>query len=800
MLLLAIFLLLILFTLAVAFYRIIPSEFHSASKSREHVQAQYAADAGVRKGVQWLKGFSDSIPIAEIAAFNTLNSSANLGFNQEANFVGENWSYAVEITLRNGLMRVYDIRSTAYLRGIPKREALATVQNQTFAKYALFYHSWSDDIIFGMSSEGIQGPFHTNGIFRLMAPASNFWTDGQNPWVSGPWAEMTHAGQITPGDSSLGIAGDGNYYVGGNVLGSDPGMVPYDATTGSPLGDRYNRIIEGGREKIKHIEEITMPQANDDLRDKAWGSNTSTRPANNAQWNTLTSQVGNVIVNTSVGPNSPDGLVEGGIHIRGTADDTRLEITPEGHQKIRVRTGSTNLPGPPSISYFADTVQYECPFQPEPYMQPNWECTQWGTTQEPEMVTTTCTEIVFGQHPSCGTEVQVIPGEGGTFTTVAVTLSCEYENSWSCQQPTGNMIDVPTCVGDWVNNPIEVIPPLEWVQCQSGDSGAVAQNVTVPVDDPANPPDGIDPQDVYEVESSTTVNIQNWNSVVEVNDLEGSSPYQIPWLAEGVTVNGDLITDPNDSRLSVPDGHTVVIKHDQTQHGQYWGEYTVIAGRTNGIVFSDHDIRNLEGVNKGAVQVNENGDNEWIGRTIATNLTSNRDINIRNSILQYYDGFETNGDGESLNDGSNRLVPGNQSPNKNHVLGLITGRDVNLATQHQPSHISYQNNPGDPFRGLNVYAVIMAGRLNTDGIASGGFGTASNRMNVNSGLGDFNLYGGIISAVARSTQRAHAGPGTVTGFRMNLNYDWEASNALQNFPSTNIFNVLRYVLTEPQPN
>jgi Tfp pilus assembly protein PilX len=50
-LLLSIFFLIILFSLAVTFFRVIPAEFHSATQARRMVQAQYAADAGVREAV-----------------------------------------------------------------------------------------------------------------------------------------------------------------------------------------------------------------------------------------------------------------------------------------------------------------------------------------------------------------------------------------------------------------------------------------------------------------------------------------------------------------------------------------------------------------------------------------------------------------------------------------------------------------------------------------------------------------------------------------------------------------------------
>ena len=96
--------------------------------------------------------------------------------------------------------------------------------------------------------------------------------------------------------------------------------------------------------------------------------------------------------------------------------------------------------------------------------------------------------------------------------------------------------------------------------------------------------------------------------------------------------------------------------------------------------------------------------------------------------------------------------------------------------------------------GVNVYAILMAGRMK-NGSERGAFQARSNDMEWNDGLGDFNLYGGLISAKSGQTQRTDGN--NPRGFRLNLNYDAVAAEFLQYFETTNVFTPLRYVTYHP---
>lgn len=826
-LLLAIFFLIVLFSLSVAFFRIIPAEFHSASHSRRGVQANYAADAGVRNAVAWLHNQpSHIIPESSINDYNTNNfgsASADFDVNDwptldaddaklDAHRLDEAWSFLSRIRLDDTdyFRRIYVIESAAYFYGRPVSVTKTTVQNESFAKFALMLDQWGSDFIFTMQPNGIQGPVHTNGFFRISPGSASFWTatkgDGspQDAWVSGPLAQMTHADSFdadgAPGvPNTLGIDGDGVQYANGNSFTSNLALVPFTAT-GAPIADRYSKIVEGGREKIRQVQEIPMPAENTELRAKAWGG---ALPTTNAQWNTLVDEANStVLVNTSTGkPNDPTGTVSGGIFIKGmdhndnnSASDVLLDITPEGHQKTRIRQGWTSVEDPTLNTYWADVPAYHRPVVHDAWDEPTSVCTETSTRMVDDYHSVHHSEERTEANASrCGTHQEFIPGEGGISTPINVPNVCTFTVEWDTWEPTGTQHEETYCSAWGPGTPIHHDAWTEWVSCDSTHPDAQANGTTsIQIDESelASYPD-------YEVVEGERT-IENWNSVVEVNDAE----YHIPFHT-GMKINGEVIPNASDSRLTVADGHTVTIKNDYTQSGTSYADYTVMEGRINGIVFSDANLRGVRGTNKGSKYEDSLGNLRYQGRVMATNIAADRNIEIRDSVLQYYDGTDP-----TLNDGHNRLVVGKTSPNSDHIMGFIGAKVDIRPSESGGLRTSYYNNGQTATRetgfngggftgGINVYGIIMAGRLN-GGTSSGGFGAHNNAMQNGDGLGDFNLYGGIISALARKTQ-SNVG-GSNHGFRLGLNYDPIAAEYLENFPVTNTYAVLRYVTYTPDPN
>lgn len=849
-LLLAIFFLIVLFSLSAAFFRIIPAEYHSAANSRRHIQATYAADAGVRNAVTWLKATWDKnkthvISAADIAAFNTqhLGSEYPAGVGSDwpvlakndtrlqAHKVDENWSYLTHIRMNdnNFFLRVYEIESASYFNGRPVTVVKSTVQNESFARFALFYDVWSSSSLFSMAPNGIQGPVHTNGFFRLAAPNAAFWTatqvkDGQtvpaDPWVSGPLARMTQAGQFsatsTDPVNTLGIAGDGIQYANGNSFQANWALVPY-TTTGSPEANRYNKIVQGGRENISQIEKIPMPESNSDLRLKAWGA---TPPTNTAGWDTAVNGAGTVLVNTENGhPNVPGGKVTGGIFIRGAnANNVLLDITEEGHQVTRVHQGNTVVEDPTNVTYWADVPTYHAPVYERPRViaahYTRGDCTRYGTRQvENTSPVEHSAEVTEANAERCGTHQETV-GEGGVTNVITVPNTCTFTVTWTTYEPNGTFRTVRGDCEEY--GPDRYVPEQTvWEPGVATDPGARQNGWTTPTTDstiPGAQPTGqtktaqVDSNYPGAEPRTGTRQIENWNSVVEVND----SSYKIPYYP-GVKVNGETITNPGDPRLTISDGHTVTIKNDYKTGSSDYAEYTVMEGRINGVVFSDVHLYNVRGTAKGSKYDTGGGAVEYKGKVLATNIADGKNIEIRDSILQYYDGADAN-----LNDGSNRLVTGKTSPDQKHILGLFANEilikpsgnsknydNTRTAWREANSNGSFSTVAGRTFRGgkfrggINVYAILMAGRIDGKGKSVGGFGAHSSAMENPDDLGDFNLYGGIISAQAKLTQQTVNG--SAKGFRLHLNYDQIAAEFLEYFPPTNIFNCLRYVTYHANP-
>jgi hypothetical protein len=801
-LLLAFFFLIVLFALAVAFFRIIPAEYHSASQARRGVQAHFAGDAGIRKGVAWLTAQpSHFIPNSDIEAFNAANfvdgdtlprDNAILVQNQ----VDENWSFTSRINLDESdfFRRIYVIETFAYFNGRKTRMTKSTVQNESFAKYALLYDIWNEGLFFGLTPNGIQGPMHTNGFPRLSTANDAYFEGTFDPWISGPLASLTHSASYSAGSDDR---GDGLQYMLGNVTlegtpttAGNAARLPYTPATGAPISNRYDKIIEGGREKIRQIQNIELPEENTDLRAKAWGD-TVPDPAGMAA---LRASKGPLLVNTSSGiPNDPAGVVSGGIFISGSdASEVRLDITPEGHQKTTVRQGDTTLPSAPSVQYFDEIPIYRRLYQPPDEPWETTECVRTQTRIEDVTERVRRTRMVDPPRADagrCGTRLEYITGEGGLTTSITVPNVCSWEEVYFENVVVGTR---------------EIVECVERRVVDSGVRTPDPYYIDVPADDPDREPTPYrtenrnittdylaDPTafpNAVEVQTPRTRAIPNWNSVVEVND----DVYRIPFHA-GMKINGEEITNASDPRLTVADGNTVTIRNDYQDGAGNYREYTVMEGRINGITFSDVNLYGVRGTNKGSKYADELGNVKYQGRVIATNLGEGKNLEIRDGILQYY-----NGPDAALNDGRNRLKSGETSPNADHILGIIANKVDIRPTGRSNAYENSDNMTGGAretyfngghFRGgINVFAVIMAGK---DG-GIGGFGAHDRAMDSDDGLGDFNLFGGIISSVARRTQRGHSG-GFTTGFRLGLNYDPIAAEFLENFPTTNVYSVLRYV-------
>lgn len=635
-LLLAVFFLIVLFSLSVAFFRLIPVEYHSANRSRQKIQANYAADSGARHAVAWLKSkFSTNaayglVTPSEVSDYNLAHcgsdgndpeidwsSTDTSVLSDAAHKVDKDWAFLSRIRLDNAdfFNRIYTIEACAYYQGRPMQVTRMTVQNQTFAEYALFISEWNNDFIFTMQPNGIQGPVHTNGFLRLAAPDTGYWSakksDGspQDPWVNGPLARITHAGSFlgtsTDPVNTLGITADGVQYANGNSYSTNLGLVPY-TDSGSPIAERYNKIVSGGRDNIRQVSRVEMPKENGKLREDAWGG---TLPANNTQWNNAAGSE-TLLVNTDTGKaNDPNGKVAGGIFVRGTdPSDVLLDLTPEGHQKIRIRQGNTSVTGATTTTYYADVPQYHKPIHHPAWTEPTIRCVRTATRTVDVWESVRKTRSVTQANAAqCGTRQEFVPGENGISQPITVPNVCTYNETYYVSEKTGTREET-YCAETGPGTPINHPARTEWVSTNASDPDAQLNGTRRQVVDEGYP-------GAEAVTTTGTRSIQKWSSVVEVNDTD----YKIPYYA-GVKVNGVAASGPTDPILTVPDGHTVAIKNDYADGNGDYAEYTVMEGRVNGVVYSDSNLLGLRGTNKGSKHVDDGGNLTYQGRVIAANI------------------------------------------------------------------------------------------------------------------------------------------------------------------------------------
>lgn len=540
---------------------------------------------------------------------------------------------------------------------------------------------------------------------------------------------MTHAGVYA--SSTFGKDGDGNQYIGGNSDGANADLVPFDEN-GAPIAERYNKIIEGGRENIRLVSRVDFPSSIEDLRDMTWGG---TVP-DSEMWRHINDK-GPLLVNTEAGPNVPGGKVSGGIFISGwwDAEEVQLDLTAEGHQKTCVRQGSSTVPGPDTVAWKKKIPIYK---KRETYMVDitRRDCKDVQRTRdvyETRNWTETVTRSGYDEG-RCGFDWQAINGSLGVVERIKVARFCSWEETVNRSERVKVGTETYTAQ-ECTTVKIGEEERTRVVGASAGDEGAY-QDGEQTVDSHEGA------EGAYAVETTGNVkSIPQWNAVVEVNE----APYKIPFQP-GIKINGVEITDANDPALTVPDGNTVSIRNDYSDSAQSYAEYTVMEGRINGVTFSDQTIQGLRGTNKGSYYADSEGQSpSWRGRVIAANIENNKEVHIRDSILQFNDSSDVDEEGAPLSDGSNRLTIGKESPNEKHILGIIgkqihinpTGQASNYdktRTNEREANLGGRDGGGETkfrggsFRGgINVYAILMVGGKEVI-TSEGGFGAHDSAM------------------------------------------------------------------------
>lgn len=725
-LILTAFFVFLLFTLALAFFKLLPVELNSALRTRQAVSAQVAANSGIKEAIVWLEGQ----PPQKVLTQAILDLEFNDSIETDPLTLSAHWSYRCRITPNPDGVFLYDIVSEALFYGRPVRQARATVSRANFARYALFIDRWPSDLLYSMSPEAVRGPFHTNDFFRLGVPDPNFWNPGQESFVSGGEAIMTHARSFTGG--SLPFEGDGNAYYNGASINASPDYVPYDED--GAIEARYDAIVEGGQSNMVVTNHIELPYSADQLRLAALDMGGELPPF------TPPAEVGFYLPGT-------DDTVTGGIFVVGNAR-IELALSSEGNQIHNI----TQIV-PEEAYRVEEDVVLQRPIYDQVWVEPPPGQTVTVREYETRVVDVIRQEITgYRQETRTRTERiqtgvrQETQMVGGITQIVTVPVFETRTITETVDVPIYEDVPGQETRTVWTGNYIEIDAQGRYVNQLVGYEPYTDTQVhfITPEQYDADPGAYPDAQRVFLPGGEES------GQVVEVTSEDG-------YAGNGVTA---------------VKGQTVIKDYD--------GAVTVKDGNLNGVTFVDGDVTSLQGTTKGALGVGPLGEEAFQGRYIVANPDWGRELKISDDLLAYYDGED-----------SSRREPGRAytlrigelSPTSEHALGLVAN-EIRMAPASNDPLIMYsvilagrglRGPDGEPLRDGQGRPQVAGGFGTDDPLLTGGYG-----------LNRFQLFGGLVQANALSWNRLG------TGLTGNLIYDPAVADGLPRFPRSQEIVILRY--------
>lgn len=831
-LLLAIFFLMLLFLIALALFQVIPSEMHSAGRSRQDLQAHYACSTGVKHAVAWLAAVvstdgnsigtgpaiqnepfrMDASPNAsDIAYRNPGGNSAAQSYSNNgllsrfngttgADFDGVsfgakpylqivndlevgNWAVRVWIfpdrqtypiperfpgllvnpgqpggdSTTSLALRYYTIVAEAYPFGDPdttkpRMRSKVTIGQQNFAKYARFVDTWPGDTPYtaALNQKSVDGPFHTNSYFRIRPANASYFNNG-TPWNgTSSFQKMTYAGSPEQGNPDVDWNNftdkDGVAYKGGNFQGSSNSMLPWDVG-GTPKLNAYEKLA-GGRANVQNVSNISLPQTTSDLQLAAWGFDDP---------NPVVGAEGNY-------PPDPDGVVRTrGVFVRAD-DPTNRGVYIMGDSREAVLGVADNT----GVVNFNDTAVTQTG---NPAMLVQQTATIVAPLDPPiynTFTTSTVVPVSVGEVPAVST-VLTTSSEAGTITQTnvatnatawsqSVSSSTQIHYSYSSQVSTSVQVTVVAGGGGFGEEVTQTITHTLGTQWFSTSTGQTVVNTTHNVPTGWATVTNYNPvvqydytyntqytqSTVYSNQTTYSPSVQTiaqsrfypTDRVIEVNTVPATLP--VTMSGKVLAQNGVPLTAP----LNVGVGNIVLIK-DSRVNGQQ-AEVTVLPGTLNGVVYSEDNINNLHGVNKGKrtiatsletevdtntgdITVTGPGKNISIGIPVSQNLAQGAGIGRRAAgSFKYPNNVPSNANRRTQNStngtGSDDdradilqwgTTPGQDATQGGNALGLVSQR-VGLNIHRDDMNNIYRNNQnaanaaGRP--PLRIYAVILAGR------------------------------------------------------------------------------------------
>ncbi|MBX3172175.1 MAG: hypothetical protein KF760_32520 [Candidatus Eremiobacteraeota bacterium] len=368
-LVLTLFFMILLYTVASSYYVMIPAEMRSAVRLQDDAEAFYVADSGISDALAQMEyqvntdhnNFENyttsgtfwvaSNGVAPIAPANPVLSTQFLNAADARQLVA-NKTYATSVTARlsyevilerwafkQGGLRVpdaYRVVSRAVRdRGAPTSRLRRTVTSwciqKNFANYAYFVDRLPSDIWLDLNTFRIDGPYHTNNRVMLSAPSN--WS-GASSFKS----QLSMPQSMAYTDPNLRRVVDGVRWNSYSASG-----LPYEPTTGVINGDRYQRVIDGGVERVHQTAApIQLPSDSGRLEAAAFGSNVS----GSVPYTAATSAFGTASsVNLHVPTASSGGsypAMGAGLYFQGNLDQVTLSAPAAANGNATSSDDNTN--------------------------------------------------------------------------------------------------------------------------------------------------------------------------------------------------------------------------------------------------------------------------------------------------------------------------------------------------------------------------------------------------------------------------------------------------------------------------
>lgn len=389
---------------AMAFWRLVPVELHSAKKQMLETEAYFASDGGIVDSLEFLRSVTAAGNVDNYFNSNgVINADGHRALTRTGTVNG--WTWTAEIvpgpetfghadnTAPNPL-RVYQIVSTARRPGISGdshqyRRVSAWVRQKTFAdkNWALSeYSATAQPLWLFMDTFTLGGDYHTNGPGLLRIEDSDLWSN------SGPAIQGDFSFHVPSNNPTLGYV-DGVRY---SSWGAN--NVPYWITAGPQQGEargnRYEKISGNGKAGIKSTGRREMPLNTDSVSFGAWGGPPPTTALTNGQMPFGAASTVKAAINGA----APGGEAQNGIYIQGTV------------RQIEYRTTSNN----PTDTNPADDNQIIRVYQSNSGANPYMEVTH--VTGANFTIPNTAT-VVGSTHPP-GTVLTPSANDGKGYTVI----------------------------------------------------------------------------------------------------------------------------------------------------------------------------------------------------------------------------------------------------------------------------------------------------------------------------------------------------------------------------------------------